>query len=67
MERVRERARVGDGWTRPAAAEAADEIERLRGTLRRALRLYELEQAERPTPNEPIWVKLARQLLERER
>lgn len=46
---------------------AADEIEQLRGTLRRALRLYEIEQAERPTANEPIWVKLARQLLERER
>ena len=30
VERLRERARVGDGWTRPHAAEAADEIERLR-------------------------------------
>lgn len=30
VERLRERARVGDGWTRPDAAEAADEIERLR-------------------------------------
>lgn len=30
VERLREHARVGDGWTRPDAAEAADEIERLR-------------------------------------
>lgn len=34
VERLRERARVGDGWTRPHAAEAADEIERLRAALR---------------------------------
>lgn len=30
VERLRHHARVGDGWTRPVAAEAADEIERLR-------------------------------------
>ena len=30
VERLRHHARVGDGWTRPDAAEAADEIERLR-------------------------------------
>lgn len=33
VERLRERARVGDGWTRPDAAEAADEIERLRARV----------------------------------
>ena len=31
--RLRHHARVGDGWTRPDAAEAADEIERLRGSV----------------------------------
>ena len=30
VERLRVHARTGDGWTRPDAAEAADEIERLR-------------------------------------
>ena len=55
------------GMTSPVAHLAADEIERLRAALRRALRLHDIEQAERPTPNQPIWVGLARQLLERER
>lgn len=34
VERLRHRARVGDGWTRPEAADAADEIERLRAEKR---------------------------------
>lgn len=34
VERLQERATNGDGWTRPVAAEAADEIERLRAGLR---------------------------------
>jgi len=34
LERLHHHARVGDGWTRPVAAEAADEIERLREALR---------------------------------
>ena len=35
VERLRHHARVGDGWTRPDAAEAADEIERLRAECQR--------------------------------
>jgi hypothetical protein len=44
VERLRVHARTGDGWTRPVAAEAADEIERLsnlavmNGLLARAMR-----------------------------
>lgn len=64
---LQEGAQWACGATAATLGEAADEIVQLRGTLRRALRLYEIEQAERPTANEPIWVKLARQLLERER
>ena len=33
VERLRVRARTDDGWTRPVAADAADEIERLRHEL----------------------------------
>jgi hypothetical protein len=33
IERLRVHARTGDGWTRPDAGEAADEIERLRHEL----------------------------------
>jgi hypothetical protein len=33
VERLRHHARFGDGWTRPVAGEAADEIERLRHSL----------------------------------
>ncbi len=33
LERLHHHARVGDGWTRPDAAKAADEIERLRHDL----------------------------------
>lgn len=55
------------GMNSRVAHEAADEIEQLRGTLRRALRLHDIEQAERPTPNEPVWVRLARKLLEGKR
>lgn len=33
VERMRRHARVADGWTRPDAAEAADEIERLRAEV----------------------------------
>ena len=33
VERLRHHARYGDGWTRPDAGEAADEIERLRHEL----------------------------------
>jgi len=35
VERLRERAENGDGWTRPVAREAADEIERLRAALQK--------------------------------
>lgn len=64
---LQEGAQWACGATAATLGEAADEIVQLRGTLRRALRLYEIEQAEHPPGNEPIWVKLARQLLERER
>jgi hypothetical protein len=37
VERLRERAENGDGWTRPVAREAAAEIERLREALRLAI------------------------------
>ena len=37
VERMRVHARVGDGWTRPDAAEAADEIERLRAEREEAI------------------------------
>jgi hypothetical protein len=33
VERLRHHAKYGDGWTRPDAGEAADEIERLRHEL----------------------------------
>lgn len=39
VERLRVRARIGDGWTRPDCAEAADEIERLRAERDEHLRL----------------------------
>lgn len=55
------------GQTAATLGEAADEIERLRVVLRRAVRLHDVEQAERPTPNEPIWVRVARKLLTEER
>jgi hypothetical protein len=35
VEKLRDHARTGDGWTRPVAAEAADEIERLRADVTR--------------------------------
>lgn len=50
------------GWMERAAAANA-EIERLRATLRRALGLHDIEQAERPAPNVPAWVEDARALL----
>ncbi|MFM2150304.1 MAG: hypothetical protein RLZZ187_2610 [Pseudomonadota bacterium] len=34
VERLRHHAKVGDGWTRPVASEAAAEIERLREEVR---------------------------------
>jgi hypothetical protein len=37
-ERLRHHAKYGDGWTRPVAAEAADEIERLRAEVEAARR-----------------------------
>jgi hypothetical protein len=33
VERLRHHAKVGDGWTRPVASEAADEIDRLRSEV----------------------------------
>ena len=34
VDRLRHHAKVGDGWTRPVASEAAAEIERMRKALR---------------------------------
>jgi len=43
--------------------EAADEIEQLREALRGALRAHDIEEAERPSPNRPVWVEAARAAL----
>lgn len=51
------------GETAATLGQAADDIERLREVLRRALNLHDIEQAERPTPNVPAWVEDARTLL----
>ncbi|MFM2150301.1 MAG: hypothetical protein RLZZ187_2607 [Pseudomonadota bacterium] len=45
VERLRERAENGDGWTRPVAREAADEIERLREVIAKGLRMREAQAA----------------------
>ena len=69
MTDIVERLRTGkSGYTTcmvtPTHREAANEIERLRSALRRALHLHDIEQAERSTPNVPAWVEDARALLE---
>jgi hypothetical protein len=51
----------------PLALMAADEIERLREALRGALRAHDIEEAEHPSPNRPVWVEAARAALGEER
>jgi hypothetical protein len=56
VERLRDHARTGDGWTRPVAAEAADEIERLRAgrdRLREAVQWF-IDNDETNVGDEPI-------------
>lgn len=46
-----------------ALEEAEDRIVELEQVLRRALELHDIEQAEHPTANTPVWVVEARELL----
>lgn len=46
VERLRVRAKTGDGWTRPVAAEAAAEIERLRAERAEAVAALALYRSE---------------------